>query len=132
MKTLGILLSRTTLCHLALGAALVLALGCGGKHSATEKTILDWGQAINLHLTTPDSNYEVPDRLEDVDPVFRNMFSTTDAWGNELYYRKIRDDRYHLISAGPDGVLGNDDDIVSNNGLLSKPADVYAEHPIER
>lgn len=52
--------------------------------------------------------------------------------GNDFYYRQIRDDRYHLISAGPDGDLGNDDDVVTANSAFYKAAEIYARHPIEK
>ena len=37
-----------------------------------------------------------------------------DGWGNEFSYLnpgKVNDDGYDLVSAGPDGQMGNDDDI---------------------
>ncbi len=55
---------------------------------------------------------------------------TTDAWGNELLYRKVRDDLYDLISIGPDGVPGNEDDVVFTNGKIKKPAEIYAKRPL--
>ncbi|HTF56527.1 MAG TPA: type II secretion system major pseudopilin GspG [Planctomycetota bacterium] len=39
----------------------------------------------------------------------------TDAWGNKITYKNPGEkntDGYDLVSAGPDGVAGNDDDIV--------------------
>ena len=37
-----------------------------------------------------------------------------------------------LISAGADRTLGNDDDIVVENGILKKASQVWAERPLQR
>ncbi|MEE8524232.1 MAG: hypothetical protein V3T72_09900 [Thermoanaerobaculia bacterium] len=113
-------------------AAVALA-GCSDV-SKTEETVLAWGTALNLHLTTGgiDSNFAYPFKLEEIDEELRFGLSDVDAWGNKLFYRRLRDDAYNLISAGADGELGNDDDIVMENGLLYEPATVYGRTPLNR
>jgi len=110
------------------------ALCCGGPQTATEKSMLDWGNVLNLHLGTGgrDGDYSYPHRLTDVDETLRVGLSDQDAWGNDFYYRRMRDDRYQLISAGPDGELGNEDDVVMANSAFYKAAEIYAKDPIKK
>ncbi len=111
-------------------SALVLS-GCGPE-TQTEKLLLDWAQVLNTHLATGGRNgsYSYPRKgLDEVDSMLSNGLALTDAWGNPLLYRQIRDDRYQLISAGSDGVPGNDDDVILENGAFYEPAKVYAERP---
>lgn len=110
-------------------AVLVLAVGCS-KRTSTEKILFDWANALNIEVASPDHNYEFPDSLDLVDETLRSVLSETDAWGNEIRYRKLSDSKYHLISPGPDGELGNDDDVIVENGILQEPAKIYAERPI--
>ncbi len=110
----------------------VAALGaCSGPQTQTETTMFAWAGALKAHLTTDrDANFEMPERLMDIKPELREgMPDPVDGWGNDLYYRKWIDDHYDLISAGPDGQFGNDDDVIVMNGQLKKPADIYAERP---
>lgn len=117
---------------LALLAALAVA-ACGGPRTATEKLLFNWAQALNTHLATDgEGNYEYPRRLADVDPLLRITLGFDDAWGSPLRYRKIDDGHYDLVSAGPNGTVGDDDDVIVHNGLLMKPADVYPKRPAER
>jgi type II secretion system protein G len=45
----------------------------------------------------------------------------TDPWGNPYYYQSLGGGLYCIISAGPDGVLGTDDDLyIDNFSNLSK------------
>ena len=109
----------------------VLVAGCGGKQSQTEKQLFDWANVLNLHLTTdPTGAYAFPVNLEDVDPALRSELSTQDAWGNPLHYRRLRDDLYQLISPGPNGTLGDSDDVIVEKGLLKSPDAVYAANPL--
>lgn len=119
-----------SLCLLGVVFALT---GCS-KVSQTEKAILDWGNALNLHLSTGgvESNYSYPVKLADIDPGLTLGLSDVDAWGNKLFYRLLRDDRYNLISAGADGQFGNDDDIVMENGLLYEASKVYSAYPLRK
>ena len=45
---------------------------------------------------------------------FLNDCTVVDPWGNPLVYRR-RADGYDLISCGPDGKLGTNDDIANRN-----------------
>lgn len=106
---------------------------CGGKRSDVEAQMFDWAKVLQIHLTTGGlGNYTVPQSLEEIDAKLKMGLSATDPWGSEFYYRAIQDDRYQLISAGPDRALGNDDDIVVENGILKKASQVYAQRPIAR
>lgn len=110
-----------------------LATGCGGKRSETEHLLLRWAEALNFHLagSFAEGN-EYPPRLSDVDPMLRVALPFADAWGHSIHYRRIDDGHYDLASSGPDGEIGNDDDIVVHNGLTQKPAEVYARRPAAR
>jgi len=114
-------------------AAAALWIGCGPQ-SATEKIMLDWGQVLNLHLATggQTGDYSFPKRLLEIAPELRANLSLEDGWGGRLYYRRIRDDLYHLISAGPDGEFGNDDDVVLQKGAFYPAADIYAKFPFKK
>jgi hypothetical protein len=116
----------------ALIAVLALA-GCSAE-SKTEDTIMSWGNALNTHLTTggTDFSYAYPFTLDELDPTLTVGLSDVDAWGNKLFYRRLRDDLYNLISAGPDGQMGNDDDLVMENGLIYQASEVYARAPLKR
>ena len=46
-------------------------------------------------------------------------------------YRLLRIDKYNLISAGPDGEFGNEDDVMMENGALYDPTKIYAENPLK-
>ena len=110
---------------------LLFALGCGPQ-AETEETMLGWGRAFNLHLGTGGvgGDYTFPRKLDDVDESLRLGLSRRDGWDQEFFYRRIRDDRYHLISAGPDGRLGNGDDIVMANSSFYPADEVYARYPL--
>ena len=111
----------------------LLAAACGGKRTDAEKQLFEWAKVLQLHLTTSGfGNYTVPQSLEEIDPTLKMGMSASDPWGSELYYRAIQDDRYQLISAGADRTLGNQDDIVVENGILKNAAKVYAERPLAR
>ena len=122
---------RRVICGLSLTVAVLLLGGCGGKRSDTEVVMIGWANALKLHLATDFAGYnQFPQRLEDIDPDLRIGLEATDAWGNGLHYRKVRDDLYDLISFGPDGVPGNDDDVVFTNGKIKQPAEIYAQRPL--
>ena len=110
---------------------LLLVAACSGSHSETELLIFNWGQALNAHLTTGSQYNEYPRSLDEIDESLRSLLSMEDSWGTKLHCRRLRDDRYQLISAGPNGILG-DDDIISANGKLEKPSDIYRENPIKK
>ena len=114
--------------------AVVVALAAGAcdmKRSNTETVMVGWANALKLHLATDFAGYyQFPERLEDIDADLRIGLDTVDAWGNGLHYRKVRDDLYDLISFGPDGEPGNEDDVVFVNGKIRKPMEIYAERPL--
>ena len=116
----------TVLCVLA------VTLGCGGARTTTERNILEWGPILNTAMATnfEDAN-AFPESLQAVAPELREGLKTEDGWGNQLLYRRIRIDLYNLISPGPDGTFGNEDDIIMENGALYEPSKVYGEHPLE-
>lgn len=117
---------------LAMALMTILIAGCGGKQTQTEKQLFDWANVLNLHLTTdPTGAYAFPETLQEVDPMLRAELSMNDAWGNPLHYRRLRDDRYQLISPGANGTLGDTDDVIVEKGLLKKADAVYAENPLE-
>lgn len=107
-------------------------LACGGR-TVTERNMLEWCPILNTYMATNmEQANAFPDSLDDLPPMTRSELKTTDGWGNRILYRKLRIDLYNLISAGPDGQFGNDDDIVIQNGALYEPAKVYAEWPIRQ
>ena len=119
----------------AMPVVVVLALvltACGGAQTVTEKRMLEWGPILNLYMARNFANANsYPESFDEVDPEIRGDLKTVDGWGNDLLYRKIRIDLYNIISAGPDGEFGNDDDIVLQNGGLYEPGKVYAEYPLK-
>ena len=52
-------------------------------------------------------------------------------WGNRFLYRRLRVDKYNIISSGADGQFGNEDDVILENGVLYEPSKIYAESPLE-
>ena len=112
---------------------MLLSVACGGGDSGTRARMIEWAQALQLHITTSsESNYTFPKTLDGIEPDLQQGLNKIDSWGNALQYRRWRDDRYDLVSAGPDGQFGNGDDIVSVNGKFTKPDVVYAERPFRQ
>ncbi len=112
-------------------ALLAVLIGCGARHQ-TEKMMLEWGAAFNFHLATggTDGDYSYPKSLAKLAPDLNTDLSETDGWGNKFVYRRIRDDRYQLISVGPDGELGNEDDVVLENAAFYDPLKAYKKFPL--
>ncbi len=113
-----------------LGIAVILLIGCGAEVK-TEKNLLGWAGPLNVHLGTSQYN-NFPKSLSELDGVLTANLKTVDGWGNPLHYRQIRGDLYHLISPGPDGELGNDDDIILKNGALYDAGPIYAKIPLKK
>lgn len=109
----------------------LIAAACGGGRAVTEKRMLDWGPILNMYM---GSNFEngnsYPETLDEMPPDFTSELERRDGWGNQFLYRLIRVDKYNLISAGPDGEFGNEDDVVMENGALYDPMKIYAENPL--
>lgn len=113
-------------------ALAVIAIGCGGGRAVTEKRMLEWGPILNMYM---GSNFEggnsYPEALEELPPEFRGELKFDDGWGNRFLYRRLRVDKYNIISSGSDGEFGNADDIILENGVLYDPTKIYAENPLE-
>lgn len=111
----------------------VIAAGCGGPQVLTEKRMVEWGPILNIYMgTNLEGGNSYPESLDEVPPDLAGDLKKTDGWGNPLLYRLLRIDKYNLISAGPDGTFGNDDDIVLENGAFYEASKIYAEHPLKR
>jgi hypothetical protein len=110
----------------------VVALACGGAQTVTEKRMIEWGPILNMYM---GSNFEhgnaYPEALEEMPPDLTEGLENRDGWGNRFLYRRLRVDKYNIISAGPDGDFGNADDIVLQNGALFDAAKIYAENPLD-
>jgi len=113
-------------------AVAIVAVACGGGRAVTEKRMLEWGPILNLYLSTNyDGGNSYPEALEELDPEFREGLKFEDGWGKRFLYRRLRVDKYNIISAGPDGEFGNEDDVVLENGLLTEPMSVYSRNPLD-
>lgn len=75
-------------------------------------------------IATAVNTYEIqvgrfPESLDDltVDTDTRAALldknNMADAWGNAFQYKKVSKFKYEIRSAGPDGQMGNDDDITN-------------------
>jgi hypothetical protein len=115
-------------------AVALLALGlyaCKGKEAGSLETMYLWAKALQMHIATDMAGgYTMPESLDRLDPAVTAGFPREDAWGHALVYRRITDDHYQLISAGPDGTPGNSDDLVIENGTLKNADQVYAARPL--
>ncbi|MEE4272031.1 MAG: hypothetical protein V2I67_10165 [Thermoanaerobaculales bacterium] len=110
----------------------VIAVGCGGPQILTEKRMVEWGPILNIYMgTNMEGGNSFPETLEEMPPDLTSDLKKTDGWGNPLLYRLLRVDKYNLISAGPDGEFGNDDDIVLENGAFYEAAKIYKENPLK-
>ncbi len=52
-----------------------------------------------------------PDSLQEFQKFYRMPVSSQDAWGTSIRYERISDDKFRLISAGPDKTFTTTDDI---------------------
>jgi hypothetical protein len=114
-------------------AVAVVLVACGGALTVTHRNMLEWGPTLNAFMATNmDNANSYPDSLDEIDPMMREDLKDVDGWGNKILYRKLRIDKYNLISAGPDGEFGNDDDVVVENGALYPASEVYARSPFKK
>lgn len=113
------------------GALVAVLLVRSFTPSGSESAMLEWAQALNFHLASggPTGSYSFPEELREIDPELRADLSTVDSWGNRFKYRRLRDDLYQLISVGADGVYGNADDIIVQNGAFYPAETIYAQNP---
>ncbi len=116
---------------IVLAAFVAIAVACGGGQTVTEKRMIEWGPILNMYMATNfDGGNSYPEALEELPPEIRGDLEFNDGWGNRFLYRRLRVDKYNIISAGPDGEFGNEDDIVLENGALYPAAKIYAENPL--
>ncbi len=116
-------------------ALLALLLAACGPTTETESMMIAWANVLNAHLASggrTGDNFSYPTKLSQVNPNLIAGLSKEDAWGQKYLYRRILDDRYQLISAGPDGDFGNEDDIVVENGVTYEPMGIYAKRPLKK
>ena len=113
-------------------AFVVFAVACGGGLAVTEKRMLEWGPILNMYMATNfEGGNSYPEALEELPPELSGELSFRDGWSNRFLYRRLRVDKYNIISSGPDGEFGNSDDIVLENGALYDAMNIYAESPLE-
>lgn len=113
-------------------AIAVAAIACGGAQTVTEKRMLEWGPILNMYMgTNMEGGNSYPQTLDEMPPELTGDLERRDGWGNDLLYRLLRIDKYNLISAGPDGEFGNEDDVMMENGALYDPMKIYAENPLK-
>lgn len=111
-------------------AAAVVA--CGGARTVTEKRMLEWGPILNIYMgTNMEGGNSYPQSLDEMPPELTGDLERRDGWGNEFLYRLVRIDKYNLISAGPDGEFGSQDDVVMENGAIYDAMKIYAENPLK-
>ncbi|HEX9638922.1 MAG TPA: hypothetical protein VGB99_15430 [Acidobacteriota bacterium] len=111
----------------------LIGAACAGGLStmSTQDTMRDWGTALKFfYVRGYGSGPEFPRALADIGEIPGVTLSTKDEWGAELTYRRTDLDHYQLISRGPNGELGDSDDIIYSNGLFYEPDKVYSERPI--
>jgi hypothetical protein len=114
-----------------LGVAIAV-VACGGARTVTEKRMLEWGPILNMYMgTNVEGGNSYPEALDEMPPEITGELERRDGWGNQILYRRLRIDKYNLISAGPDGEFGTSDDIVVENGALYDPMKIYAENPLK-
>jgi general secretion pathway protein G len=104
-----------------LAGAVVLSFG--GRISETQvrrakMDIRNYGVAVKEYAL--DNNEEYPKSLNDLVSGKRNYVDEIqpDPWGNPYIYTPPTDimkSDYKIISAGPDGVPGNDDDVTTTS-----------------
>jgi hypothetical protein len=110
----------------------VIVIACGGGRAVTEKRMLEWGPILNMYMGTNFAGgNSYPEALEELPPEMSGELEFKDGWGNRFLYRRLRIDKYNIISSGPDGEFGNADDIVLENGALYDPMKIYAESPLK-
>jgi hypothetical protein len=115
----------------ALAVAAALAAGCGSQRSDAEHQLLRWTEALNFHLASSfDEGNQYPVKLVDIDPMLRVELKFEDPWGAPVYYRRVNDSMFDLASGGPDGILGNDDDVVIQDRKLTKPKVAWERRPL--
>ncbi|MCD6194468.1 MAG: type II secretion system protein GspG [Candidatus Aminicenantes bacterium] len=57
----------------------------------------------------------LPSSLQEISRFAPLGITLEDAWGRRIKYEKLSADNFRLISAGPDGIFGTNDDLVQEN-----------------
>lgn len=121
---------KQRLCVVLAFALVVIA--CGGARTVTEKRMVEWGPILNLYMGSNfDGGNSYPEALEELPPDLTMDMEYRDGWGNRFLYRRLRVDKYNIISGGADGQFGNQDDVILENGVLYEPMKIYAESPLD-
>ncbi|RLE03540.1 MAG: hypothetical protein DRJ11_03895 [Candidatus Aminicenantes bacterium] len=58
---------------------------------------------------------KLPSSLQEISRFAPLGITLEDAWGRRIKYEKLSADNFRLISAGPDGIFGTNDDLVQEN-----------------
>ena len=117
-------------------ACLALVLLIGGCSTlpgeATRDRMRDYGTSLQFFFPLGyGEGSEMPKRLDDLDASILADLAKQDEWNRDFHYRRVDMDHYNLISMGPNGKLGDDDDIIMENGMFYAPEKIYSEHPIK-
>ncbi len=130
------------LARMGLAAATLLLLVHGGVFLARVPRMIENGR-LRREAATRANLYRLawaieayrqqygtyPRRLLDLQEMDPNLKPALDAWGHEFIYRAMSGDvaaatapmpfqRYELVSKGPDGILGTEDDLVLRDDVL--------------
>lgn len=117
--------------QLLLAALLAVSLTGCDPTTKTEDLMLKWGGVLNIEVATGLGN-EFPRSLSDLEPELRGDLAMSDGWGNTLVYERLGPDRFRMVSGGPDGSLGNDDDVVMINNRFVEAAKEYSSRPLKK
>lgn len=73
----------------------------------------NYEQLVNTYYLTTDP-HQLPDQLEDL-TTKKNLAKKIkpDPWGNDYIYNKKNNREFEIVSAGPDGTQGTEDDITT-------------------
>lgn len=124
-KVLVVLWAAFLGCGLFVGMAKVSAVQMGGRNAAIKADMAALGSALRLYamksgrLPTTKQGLAVLVELPGLEPVperwspqVRDSEALQDPWGNEYVYSLISDEQgFELLSVGPDGLAGTEDDI---------------------
>ena len=101
-------------------AAIVIPNIMGGDEkariAATRASIMAIKQAVQIYAM--DHNSKLPDSLDELTtgtddkPGYLEEGALMDSWGNPFTYQK-QGKKFKIISPGPDGEVGTDDDITN-------------------
>ena len=94
----------------------VAGKGEGARIQATRQSIANISTAVNLFEV---ANNGFPDSLDQLtvsdgnNPPLLKKDQLNDAWGTQFQYKKTDKYMFEIRSAGPDRVMGSDDDITN-------------------